>query len=386
MRFESQDFIKSQRQWRESRDRIPNTTKPKTATTPEEIGNVTSFSRSLSSRNSNSSNTGSGISNSIHKQRYKYRNDYESRKQHKQEGTFVAVSNNDARSRDDDNDDADNAHRRRIRIQEDDFLLCNDGKMEYTKNDEKELLTAKRNNTDFLPDFSKKELEHLRRSRRIKQIATAATAIRHNDDNKKESNCGLCDFIPTNTEQEYNITTCNAAAAAAAVSAIRTDYKSSSSRNDYYHTTTNDDNDSKGYRSSKGNVSENLESFTGRITGMYEEYTDEIRIGSVKAFLDINDQIKNTMHIHAGAGTKSGSNDQQQKQKQKMKSARCSHNHYNSKEGEVQVQVVNFIVDAAILFNVLPNHVWSENFLKDSRGALNKIQERMILDYNHDNN
>jgi hypothetical protein len=384
MRFESQDFIKSQRQWRESRDRIPITTKPKTATTPEKIGNVTSFSRSMSSRNSNSSNIGSSISNSIHRIRYKYRNDYESRKQHKQEGTFVAVSNNDASSRDDDNDDADNAHHRRICIQENNSLFGNNGKMEYNKNDEKELLTAKTNNTDFLPDFSKKELEHLQRSRRIKQTATA-TAICHNDENKKELNCGLCDFIPTTTEQEYNNTTCNAAAAAAAATAIRTDYKSSSSRNDYRHT-TNDDHDRKGYGSSKGNVSENLESYTDRITDMYEEYTDEIRIGSVKAFLNINDQIKNTMHIHAGAGTKSGSNDQQQKQKQKMKSARCSHSHYNSKEGEVQVQVVNFIVDAAILFNVLPNHVWSENFLKDSRGALNKIQERMILDYNHDNN
>lgn len=320
MRFESQDFMKSHRQWRESRENP-----------------TTKITDKIKRKN-----------NSIHVQKYNDRSgSYYSTKL--QQKFLVASNNDDTRNDDDDNNkmnnyfdkrrssisrDDDDAHRRR-REKEEKVVLGKDKVIK--ERDEKDGSI-----------FSRKELEYLKRSRLKNQTVST--------NNDSYINSGIRDLyngIPI--DQEYS-----------------TDDDNSSTQSDYYYTTT--DNSKTTSSENSSNKGLHLESFTDDFAVLYEECSNEIRNVSVNAFLNVNDQIRGKSHTCTS-----------EQKKRKKKSS--YHNNYNSKEGEVKLMNpgMDTIVDAAILYNILPNHVWFNYFLNDSHDALIKIQKRMLHDYNHDN-
>jgi len=141
-----------------------------------------------------------------------------------------------------------------------------------------------------------------------------------------------------------------------------------STQSDYYYTTTTDDSKTASSESNS-NKGWHLESFTDDFVVLYEECSNKIRNVSVNEFLNVNDQIR---------GKKSHSCTRSNSEQEKRKEKASCRNNYNSKEREVKVMKpgLDTIVDAAILWNILPNHVWYNYFLNDSHDALIEIQKR----------
>jgi len=345
MRFESKDFIKSHRQWRESREN------PMTKTTDK------------IKRKNNSK------SNSILVQKYNDRSGcYYLTKLQQQHS--VASINDEARNDDDDNDnDNDNLMRnyfdkRRSSISRDD-----DDNVRHRREKEEEKVVLvngkviKKVDENDARILSGKELEYLKRSRLKKK--TSAT----NNDSYIKSGSPTRDLYngistdqehatgPTSTTNNNNNNNNN----------IHAD-DNNSTQSDYYYTTTTDDSKTASSESNS-NKGWHLESFTDDFVVLYEECSNKIRNVSVNEFLNVNDQIR---------GKKSHSCTRSNSEQEKRKEKASCRNNYNSKEREVKVMKpgLDTIVDAAILWNILPNHVWYNYFLNDSHDALIEIQKR----------